>query len=402
MPQAFKRIKPETNLLQKMRQAISRAKDPTMEIREGQIVFTGVVTFVDLVGIKQPLYSCRVDLDGTPAVKDILDQLWFEPILPIHLIRIPERFERIYVMYSNLKLESGAAGYWLGRSNERTTGPQKVVPVDGSTMEEQYDYAGVPYQRGTAAFDSMTPPTNLYSDDKEKQLMGTPISKEGSLPRYFKAVPGDVLQLGGYNTAIRQTYNINSGKGEIELISGFKALPEDQLLNSFGNEMGDAFSSKIAITTKSPTDVELNQHWGLDFHKDFNLYGPGAGTLDMAPGESLADADFTAPDVLDSFILLQTTGHIRLINNESSEPISHIVLAEPLIELLNNLIDRVREVNNNFLAHGHNHPMGPTLGPPITLLFAPIDLAGQIDSTLEGLQSPESWDAIASNYVAAN
>ena len=95
------------------------------------------------------------------------------------------------------------------------------------------------------------------------------------------------------------------------------------------------------------------------------------------------DADFTDPSVLRSFLLLQTSGFIRLISNASTEPISHIVLAEPLIELLQSLIGRVREINNNFLSHGHNHPMGPTLGPPITVLFAPIDISGSIDKILE-------------------
>ena len=402
MPKAFKRIDPTQQMLKNIRKASNMKKSAEAMLHEEQTIYTGIVTFIDLIGIKQPLYSCRVDLDGQASNKEILDQIWFESMPSIHLLRIPERFERVYVMYSNMQLDSGAAGYWLGRANERTTGPQKVVPADGSSMEQQYSYGSVPYQRGTPAFDAMTPPTNLYSDDKAEQLKGTPISFKGTVPFYFKAVPGDVIQLGGYNTAIRHTYNQNSAKGEIELISGFKALSTENMVTAFKNDMADVNSSRILISSKSPTDVELNQHYGLDFHENFNTYGPGAGTLDMSPGESLADADFTDPSVLRSFLLLQTSGFIRLISNASTEPISHIVLAEPLIELLQSLIGRVREINNNFLSHGHNHPMGPTLGPPITLLFAPIDVSKSVDKILEGLQSAETMGEIASDFVAAN
>jgi hypothetical protein len=46
--------------------------------------------------------------------------------------------------------------------------------------------------------------------------------------------------------------------------------------------------------------------------------------------------------------------------------------------------------------------MGPTLGPPITLLFAPIDVSKSVDKILEGLQSAETMGEIASDFVAAN
>ncbi len=403
MGKAFNRIKSEQYLREAFREMISDKKNPIAAKGDNQLIYSGVVTFVDMIGVQQPLYSCRVDLDHDPSIPEIMNQKWFEPLTHMTLMRIPQRFERVYVMFANIKNSEGSGGYWFSRSNERTPGPQKVVPVDGSVMETKYFYDSIPYQRGTAAFDSMTPPTNLYSDDLAKQLQGTPINQEGTMPRYYKAVPGDVIQLGGYNTAIRHTYNKNSAKGEIEIISGYGSIPDgENILTTFKNPMDELYSSRIVVATKSPIDVELNQEWGFDFHKNFNLYGPGAGTLDMSPGESLTDADFTSPSVLDSFLLLQTAGYIRLISNDSSEPICHAVMAEPLIKLLTTLIDRVREINAMFLDHAHNHPMGPTIGPPVTMAFAPMDATGGIDSSLETLQKPETFDAIASNYVALN
>tara|TARA_R110002110_G_scaffold152462_2_gene345167 strand:+ start:944 stop:2134 length:1191 start_codon:yes stop_codon:yes gene_type:complete len=396
MPKAFNRIKPEQVMLNELRSKINERKNPMYGQDRTQILYTGVVTFVDLVGLEQPLYSCRIDLDHESVVGEITMQKWFKPLMPIHFMRIPQRFERVSVIFSNLDTTVVPEAYWVSRVEEQTAGAQKVSPVDGSAMEQQYSYNNIPYQRGTAAFDQQTPPTNLYKTEPKEQLKGTPNNLKGDLSRYYKAVPGDVVALGGYNTAIRQTYNLDSAKGEMELISGYANIPNDEnILTAFKNPMESTYSSRIAITTQSATDLELNQDFNLQFDDQYNLYGPGAGTFDIVEQTSSEDP------TTDSFLLLQTTGHIRLISNASETPISHITLAEPLARFLTRLIDRVSELNKNFANHVHNHPMGPTIGPAVTPLFAPID-SDVISDGLASLSEIETLDDFSSSHVAAN
>jgi len=396
MPKAFNRIKPEQVMLNEIRSKVNERKNPAYGQDRTQILYTGVVTFVDLVGLEQPIYSCRIDLDHESVVGEITRQKWFKPLMPMHFMRIPQRFERVSVIFSNLDTTVVPEAYWVSRVEEQTAGPQKVIPINNTTMEKQYSYNNIPYQRGTAAFDQQTPPTNLYKTDPEKQLKGTPNNLEGDLSRYYKAVPGDVVALGGYNTAIRQTYNLDSAKGEIELISGYANIPSDEnILTAFKNPMGPAYSSRIAITTQSATDLELNQDFNLQFDDQYNLYGPGAGTFDIVEQTDSEEAP------TDSFLLLQTAGYIRLISNDSETPISHITLAEPLTRFLIRLINRVSELNKNFANHVHNHPMGPTIGPPVTPLFAPID-SDIVSEGLESLTEIETLNGFSSSHVAAN
>ena len=76
MPKAFKRIDPTQQMLKNIRKASNMKKSAEAMLHEGQTIYTGIVTFIDLIGIKQPLYSCRVDLDGQASNKEILDQIW--------------------------------------------------------------------------------------------------------------------------------------------------------------------------------------------------------------------------------------------------------------------------------------------------------------------------------------
>ena len=109
---------------------------------DGRIVYTGIVTQVDLLGSVNPLYSCRIDLDGFPRKHDIHEQEWYEPLMPINFMRIPERFEKVHVTFQNTK--ELQVGYWFSRMAETTTAAQKVRAVDGSAMEDHYNFKGLP------------------------------------------------------------------------------------------------------------------------------------------------------------------------------------------------------------------------------------------------------------------
>ena len=56
-----------------------------------------------------------------------------------------------------------------------------------------------------------------------------------------------------------------------------------------------------------------------------------------------------------------------------------------------------------FQDHTHVHPMGPTVGPAMSIAMTPlIPACASLDTFLETLGAPDNLDAIMSSYVASN
>jgi len=416
MPRLRDKLFPEVRLRKATQEQLE--KHGNVESSEGRAWYTGIVTYIELVGLAQPLYSVKVQLDeGLTPTTDILKHHWFEPLLPIHTMRIPERFERVFITFQNT--EARRVGYWMSRKNEHSYGSQKVRSKDGKSMQDQFSTDTVPYRMGTPFYDALT--KNTMMGDLYKRKEGLPSDSK----RWLKAFPGDVIVAGGYNSAIRQTYDPWSGKSRVQIQAGYGSMdPAKEVLDEFDNpftvESNGGYHSSIHVLERSPFDLQLKLPqaeggFGIPFHKDYDTYGPGAAQNESTANLFQVNADSTLQKMgaLDSFIALTTYGHIRLVNvdpaahikagNVDPNPICHVTKAEPLINLLSRVVSLMSTLTNAFLAHEHMHPMGPTMGGPVSAMYMP--LKGVTDTLTEGLNSlsgPQILGQIASKHVSVN
>ena len=412
MPRLSSRLFGEVNLKEKIRDLVEGQSVPT-----SRAWYSGIVTDIDTIGVMHPLYSVRVMVDeGITPTTEIGDMEWFEPLMPLHVQRIPERFERVWVTFMNIANQR--VGFWMSRMTEKNPGSQKVASVDGSSMQDQFTYGGIPFREGTPFYDALS----------KNSLMGDLVNrKTGLLPRpskWLNVMPGDVVIQGGYNSAIRQTYDPWSGRSRVQIQAGFGSTdPASEVLDSWDNpyspEANGGYHSSIHVLEKSPFDqlcLMPQSKGGFDvpFHETFNDFAAGAGTISPVSegdmfGAPNADQKLEAAGALDSFISLTTYGHIRLINIDpashvnGSNPICHVAMAEPLVPILNELISVVSSLANQFHNHEHLHPMGPTMMGPTSKTYVPlVPKAVEMKQRINGLAEASKLNEIASKHVAVN
>jgi len=413
MPRLTDRLYPEVRARNKLQELVESDQFDLI----GRTWYSGIVCDVDTLGVANPLYSVKVKVDeGITTGTEILDMEWFEPLMPLHIQRVPERFERVLVTFINVM--ERRVGLWASRKFEKSAGSQKVRTANGSSMQDNFTYGGIPFRVGTPTYDALSK-NHLMGDLFER--------KEGlksSRSKWLNVMPGDVVMQGGYNSAVRHTYDPWTGKSRLQLQAGYGSNDTaEEILdywdNNWGPENTGGYHSAIHILEKSPFDAlcQMPHNKGgfdIPFHPEFNDFGSGAATgqeIDEQKmfGDAHANTYLDDLGALDSFVALTTYGHIRLVNIDpashqgGTNPVCHVAMAEPLIPILDEIIDILGSLGNMFLNHEHMHPMGPTMLGPTSKAYTPLMAKiAELNQRITSVSDSEKLNRIASKHVAVN
>ena len=299
--------RPEVNIFRKF------AKD-YKDLEENKILYRAIVTFVDRIGTDtRPRFSIKAKIYGIDDFEnaDTSQDLFFEPLLPIHIIAVPEIGEEVFIICEQPK--NLQFGYWISRTNKLNKLTKVSVGDDNENADNITQKYGYPFSNQLVEENDESPNKDIPESDS-------------------RIKPGDVIVQGRSNTSIKQTFDIKNKNGIIEAITGEENVNDSDF---YKDEYRKTTGSRIVLSTQTDLDsLIIQEQNNLEFHDNFN----GQKNVDVAT-------------------LLLEAEQLRIISR-SGKRLQHAVLAEEQQIWLNKLIDLIQNLITIVKNHTHMTPTG--------------------------------------------
>lgn len=313
---------------------VSKFKDKLAGFTKTQgsdkLIYVGVVCLVDKYGGKwqklgrltppNTLKAYIPELDSSPELSS-LD--FYEPIFPSNICSPPELKEEVLILFDS---QQRNRGYWIRRVDSTSINFRTSKPLDLKITNNGDEYE--------------------FSDSDEVPDNSEPAP-------YYRKKSGDIFVEGRSNTAINQTFSIESKKGIIDIITG-----RDGDVDSTSNlskikdrEFPDSKGSRIFITTKF--NVDKNEDWDLK-------QKPGFKYLNMTEQRNRTGDKNEHKDT--AYIYMESE-QFRFVSRTSDEKLNNVILGNNFEVWMCSLID-VLDQMTKVVAESPSQAITITAGYP--------------------------------------
>lgn len=275
-----------------------------------------------------PQYSIKARVIGGNQNKDSVATLtasnndqWYAPLMPIHMIALPEKGEEVLIIRESTKQHS--KGFWITRTNETSV-------VNGYIRKEQ-----------TSSGKQQDIGLNINPYDlrnNEKSISPSKNNYKYGIPVYY----GDVIQQGRSNTFVRHSFNPRTKLGVLEMGITEKRLYKNEEVDNIAT-IGKTETKTIHLSKGKLEDIGTLKKYAPngDENNDRNIICNISEEIYNISNSELADRTLYRSVLGDLLLEFQES----MINNNIE-----------VLETLENLNETFLRLMDVFVNHTHVLP----------------------------------------------
>ncbi len=313
------------------------SKNYNNEFGNTKLIYSGIVEDIDRIGndnrVRFSILTRIIDID--PVDTEFKAFRWVKPLLPIHMMSIPEIGEEINIILSEINSLENI--FWISRNSTKNVLTRTLIGED--IIDDVNKNGNIDIKYG------------VQRDLKKIKDIDEEPEHEYEIPD-DRNKPGDTVLYGRSSTQIRQSFDSITKKGYIELVTEKENIKDSEF---FKDDFNKIKGSRIILATNSNIDSDIIEKNGLIFHEKY-------GNKNNNEAIGLIEAE-----------------QIRLISRNGSN-VNHAVLGEAqaewlekIIKLVETFIDKVDDltskvqtINSGIQSLTVGTAVGPST-PPINL-----------------------------------